>query len=296
MGLFSKLFSGLKKTKDAISNKFESLFKKELNDDFYDELEEILYTSDIGVSATEKIIDEMKSRVKKGHIKTAEEAKQILRDIMEEILTIDKEDFEYPLIITVVGVNGVGKTTTIGKMAKYFQNQKKSVVLVAGDTFRAAATEQLCEWGKRNNVRVIAQGEGSDPGAVVFDGISSAKAKDIDVLIVDTAGRLHNKTNLMEELKKINRIKEREWPEAMQLNLLVLDATTGQNAVMQVEAFKEAIGIDGIVLTKLDGSAKGGVVLAIAEENELPIYFVGVGEKIDDLEEFDAKTFVEAIV
>ncbi len=296
MGLFSKLFSGLKKTKDAISNKFESLFKKELNDDFYDELEEILYTSDIGVSATEKIIDEMKSRVKKEHIKTAEEAKQILRDIMVEILTIDKEDFEYPLIITVVGVNGVGKTTTIGKMAKYFQNQKKSVVLVAGDTFRAAATEQLCEWGKRNNVRVIAQGEGSDPGAVVFDGISSAKAKDIDVLIVDTAGRLHNKTNLMEELKKINRIKEREWPEAMQLNLLVLDATTGQNAVMQVEAFKEAIGIDGIVLTKLDGSAKGGVVLAIAEENELPIYFVGVGEKIDDLEEFDAKTFVEAIV
>ena len=296
MGLFSKLFSGLKKTKDAISNKFESLFKKELNDDFYEELEEILYTSDIGVSATEKIIDEMKSRVKKEHIKTAEEAKQILRDIMEEILTIDKEDFEYPLIITVVGVNGVGKTTTIGKMAKYFQNQKKSVVLVAGDTFRAAATEQLCEWGKRNNVRVIAQGEGSDPGAVVFDGISSAKAKDIDVLIVDTAGRLHNKTNLMEELKKINRIKEREWPEAMQLNLLVLDATTGQNAVMQVEAFKEAIGIDGIVLTKLDGSAKGGVVLAIAEENELPIYFVGVGEKIDDLEEFDAKTFVEAIV
>ena len=296
MGLFSKLFSGLKKTKDAISNKFENLFKKEINDDFYEELEEILYTSDIGVSATEKIIDEMKSRVKKEHIKTAEEAKQILRDIMEEILTIDKEDFEYPLIITVVGVNGVGKTTTIGKMAKYFQNQKKSVVLVAGDTFRAAATEQLCEWGKRNNVRVIAQGEGSDPGAVVFDGISSAKAKDIDVLIVDTAGRLHNKTNLMEELKKINRIKEREWPEAMQLNLLVLDATTGQNAVMQVEAFKEAIGIDGIVLTKLDGSAKGGVVLAIAEENELPIYFVGVGEKIDDLEEFDAKTFVEAIV
>ena len=296
MGLFSKLFSGLKKTKDAISNKFENLFKKEINDDFYEELEEILYTSDIGVSATEKIIDEMKSRVKKGHIKTADEAKQILRDIMEEILTIDKEDFEYPLIITVVGVNGVGKTTTIGKMAKYFQNQKKSVVLVAGDTFRAAATEQLCEWGKRNNVRVIAQGEGSDPGAVVFDGISSAKAKDIDVLIVDTAGRLHNKTNLMEELKKINRIKEREWPEAMQLNLLVLDATTGQNAVMQVEAFKEAIGIDGIVLTKLDGSAKGGVVLAIAEENELPIYFVGVGEKIDDLEEFDAKTFVEAIV
>ena len=296
MGLFSKLFSGLKKTKDAISNKFENLFKKEINDDFYEELEEILYTSDIGVSATEKIIDEMKSRVKKEHIKTAEEAKQILRDIMEEILTIDKEDFEYPLIITVVGVNGVGKTTTIGKMAKYFQNQKKSVVLVAGDTFRAAATEQLCEWGKRNNVRVIAQGEGSDPGAVVFDGISSAKAKEIDVRIVDTAGRLHNKTNLMEELKKINRIKEREWPEAMQLNLLVLDATTGQNAVMQVEAFKEAIGIDGIVLTKLDGSAKGGVVLAIAEENELPIYFVGVGEKIDDLEEFDAKTFVEAIV
>lgn len=296
MGLFTKLFGGLKKTKDAISSKFESLFKKELNDEFYEELEEILYTSDIGVSATEHIIDEMKDRVKHQHIKTAEEAKEVLREIMVEILSLDKEDFEYPLVITVVGVNGVGKTTTIGKMAKYFQNQKKSVVLVAGDTFRAAATEQLTEWGKRNNVRVIAQGEGSDPGAVVFDGISSAKAKGIDVLIVDTAGRLHNKTNLMEELKKINRIKEREWPEAMHLNLLVLDATTGQNAVMQVEAFQEAIGVDGIVLTKLDGSAKGGVVLAIAEENELPIYFVGVGEKIDDLEEFDAETFVEAII
>ena len=296
MGLFSKLFGGLKKTKDAIKTKFDDLFKKELNDEFYDELEEILYTSDIGVSATEHILDEMKDRVKKAHIKTAEEAKETLREVMMEILGTEKQEFEYPLIITVVGVNGVGKTTTIGKMAKYFQSLKKNVVLVAGDTFRAAATEQLCEWGRRNNVRVIAQGEGSDPGAVVFDGIAHAKAKGVDVLIIDTAGRLHNKTNLMEELKKINRIKEREWSEAMGLNLLVLDATTGQNAVVQVEAFKEAIGIDGIVLTKLDGSAKGGVVLAIAEENELPIYFVGVGEKIDDLEEFDAETFVDAII
>ena len=296
MGLFKKLFGGLKKTKDAISSKIDNIFKKELNDEFYDELEEALYTSDIGVEATEYIIDEMRDRVKSAHIKTAEEAKETLREIMREILDIEREDFEYPLVLTIVGVNGVGKTTTIGKLAKYFQSQDKSVVLVAGDTFRAAATEQLCEWGRRNNVRVIAQGEGSDPGAVVFDGISSAKAKNTDVLIIDTAGRLHNKVNLMEELKKINRIKEREWPEAMQLNLIVLDATTGQNAVAQVDAFQEAVGIDGIVLTKLDGSAKGGVVLAIAKENELPIYFVGVGEKIDDIEEFDAETFVEAII
>ena len=297
MGFFSKLFNGLKKTKDAIGSKISNVFKRsELDDDFYDDLEETLITSDVGVETTLYIIDELKSRTKKEHIKEMDKAKIILKEIMLEILDVETIDIEYPMIMTFVGVNGVGKTTTIGKLANYFVKNKKSVTLVAGDTFRAAASAQLNMWGERSKVRVVSQGEGADPGAVVFDGISSAKAKNCDVLLIDTAGRLHNKTNLMEELKKINRVKEREWPEANQLNLIVLDATTGQNAISQVEAFSESIGIDALILTKLDGSAKGGVILSIAYELKLPILFVGVGEGVDDVELFDANTFVDAII
>ena len=297
MGFFSKLFNGLKKTKDAIGSKISNVFKRsELNDEFYDDLEETLITSDVGVETTLYIIDELKSRSKKEHIKEVDKAKMILKDIMLEILDVEKIDIQYPMIMTFVGVNGVGKTTTIGKLANYFVKNNKSVTLVAGDTFRAAASAQLNTWGERSKVRVVSQGEGADPGAVVYDGISSAKAKKCDVLLIDTAGRLHNKTNLMEELKKINRVKEREWSEANQLNLIVLDATTGQNAISQVEAFSESIGIDALILTKLDGSAKGGVILSIAYELQLPILFVGVGEGVDDIELFDANTFVDAII
>ncbi|MBQ8749135.1 MAG: signal recognition particle-docking protein FtsY [Clostridia bacterium] len=297
MGFFSKLFNGLKKTKDTIGAKISNVFKRsELNDEFYDDLEETLITSDVGVETTMYIIDELKERTKKAHIKESEEAKKVLKEIMIEILSVEEVELDYPLILTFVGVNGVGKTTTIGKLANYFIRNKKSVTLVAGDTFRAAASSQLSMWGERSKVRVISQGEGADPSAVVYDGISSAKAKGNDVLLIDTAGRLHNKTNLMEELKKINRVKEKEWPDANQLNLIVLDATTGQNAISQVEAFSDSIGIDAIVLTKLDGSAKGGVVLSIAYELELPILFVGLGEGIEDIEMFDAETFVDAII
>ena len=298
MGFFGKIFKALKKTKDALKFKLEQLFKRtEIDDDFYDELEELLITSDVGIKTTFYIIDRLKDEIYEQRINKIEQARQILNEIIIDILNVDEKiDFEYPMIITVVGVNGVGKTTTIGKMAKYFTNNKKSVMLVAGDTFRAAASAQLIEWGNRNKVKVISQGEGADPSAVVYDGISSAKAKKVDVLIIDTAGRLHNKTNLMDELKKINRTKSTNWPDAKLLNLIVLDATTGQNALQQVEAFKDAIGIDGIVLTKLDGSAKGGVVLGIAHEIGLPIYFVGVGEGIDDLEVFDSKEFVEGLL
>lgn len=298
MGLFSKLFASLKKTKDAIGQKLAYVFKKtELDEEFYEELEEVLITSDIGVVTTEEIIDELRVRAKKSLIKEQIGARDLLKDIMKEMLAKnEKPELEYPLVIMVAGVNGVGKTTSIGKLTKYFLNQKKSVCLVAGDTFRAAACAQLQTWGDRNKVRVISQGEGADPSAVVFDGIASAKAHNTDVLIIDTAGRLHNKTNLMEELKKINKICETRYPEAMHLNLIVLDATTGQNAVVQVNAFAESIGIDGIILTKLDGSAKGGAVLSISNESEIPILYVGVGEGIDDLEEFDANTFIDAII
>lgn len=297
MGFFSKLFNGLKKTKDTIGSKLASVFKRsELNDDFYDDLEETLITSDVGVETTEYILEELKERAKKEKIKEVAEARKILKEIMLEILDVEQVEIDYPMIMTFVGVNGVGKTTTIGKLANYFVKNKKSVTLVACDTFRAAASSQLIMWGDRSKVRVISQGEGADPSAVVFDGISSAKAKGNDVLLIDTAGRLHNKANLMEELKKINRVKEKEWQEAYQLNLIVLDATTGQNAISQVEAFSESVGIDAIVLTKLDGSAKGGVVLSIAYQLQLPILFVGVGEGVDDIERFDAETFVEAII
>lgn len=298
MGFFSKIKNGLKKTKDALITKLNSVFRGgDIDQDFYDELEFALVSSDMGVETTEKIISNLKDRLREKHIVKQEQAKEELKIILKEILLETKcQQFEYPLIITVVGVNGVGKTTTIGKLANYFKKQGKSVSLVAGDTFRAAATEQLVEWANRAGVKIIKHSEGADPSAVVYDGIASAKAKKTDVLIVDTAGRLHTKVNLMEELKKIARIENREFPEAMKLNFIVLDATIGQNSLVQVQAFKDAVGIDGIVLTKLDGTSRGGIVFPIQEEIKVPVYFVGLGEGMDDLEIFDPTSFVDGIL
>ncbi len=296
MGFFSKLFSGLKKTKDAIASKINAIFVGELDDDFYEELEYILISSDIGTDATEELIEQVKKIAKKQKVKTAEDFKVILRQAMIDMLTgLEDEPLDYPALISFVGVNGVGKTTAIGRLAHKFKSDKKSVLMVAGDTFRAAASDQLTEWAKRAGVRIVKYAEGADPAAVVFDGINSAKAKHDDVVLVDTAGRLHNKSNLMEELKKISKVIGREW-DGMYKNYLVIDATTGQNALSQVETFNECIGIDGIVLTKLDGTAKGGIVFAIAKQYGIPVKYVGVGEGIDDIVEFDAKEFVEGII
>lgn len=298
MGFFSKLKSGLKKTKDALMTKLNAVFRGgDIDEEFYEDLEYALISSDMGVEATQEIIKSLKNRILQKHCYKKGQARELMKDILVETLTeTEKEEYQYPLIITVVGVNGVGKTTTIGKLANYFKSKKKTVTLVAGDTFRAAASEQLSEWSKRADVRIIKHDEGADPSAVVFDGIKSAKAKGTDVLIVDTAGRLHTKVNLMEELKKINRIEDREWPEAMKLNFIVLDATIGQNSLVQISAFRDAVGIDGIVLTKLDGTSKGGIVFPIIKELGTPVYFIGVGEGIDDLEEFDARAFVDGIL
>lgn len=296
MGFFSKLFSGLKKTKDSIASKINAIFVGELDDEFYEELEYVLISSDIGADATEEIIEEVKVLAKKQHIKTADDFKALLRKVMVDMLTeVEDEEIEYPALITFVGVNGVGKTTAIGRIANKFKTEHKNVLMVAGDTFRAAASDQLTEWSKRAGVRIVKYSEGADPAAVVFDGISSAKAKHDDVVLVDTAGRLHNKTNLMEELKKISKIINREW-EGDYKNYLVIDATTGQNALSQVETFNECVGIDGIVLTKLDGTAKGGIVFAIAKQYGVPVKFVGVGEGLDDIAEFDPEEFVNGII
>ena len=297
MGFFSKLLNGLKKTKDSFVNKLTGLFGGgEINDEFYEELEFILISSDIGAETTETIIQNLKQKIKKEKIYKAEDAKQTLKDVLVDILNAaPKYEWNYPQVILVVGVNGVGKTTTIGKLSNYFKKKNKTVTLVAGDTFRAAASEQLNEWAKRSDVKIVKHTEGADAAAVVYDGIASAKAKNTDVLIVDTAGRLHTKVNLMEELKKIGRVIKREWEEADICNLIVLDATIGQNSISQVNAFKDAVGIDAIALTKLDGTSKGGVVFSIVQELNVPISFVGVGEGIDDLDEFCAEDFVNAI-
>lgn len=286
MGIFKKFFEKIK----------YAFTKTELNDDFYDELESVLISSDMGVETALDIMDELKSVCKSKLIKDVERAQVELKNILIENLHSVEPNFEYPLVITVVGVNGVGKTTTIAKMTKFFQNKKKSVMLVAGDTFRAAATEQLSNWADRLKVKVVKQGEGADPASVVFDAISSAKAKKTDVLIVDTAGRLHTKVNLMKELEKINNIISREYPEAKRLNLIVLDASIGQNSIAQVKAFKDSVQIDGIALTKLDGTAKGGVVYPIINELKVPIIFTGFGEGVDDLELFNPTSFVEKIL
>ncbi len=297
MGIFAKIKEGLKKTKDKIAYSLNKLFTGGvLNDDFYDELEEILLTSDVGAETTERILDELRDVIDEKMITNRTQAKEELKQIMIDILEENElPEYEYPLIILVAGVNGVGKTTAIGKLAKMFKNQKHDVLLVAADTFRAAAADQLSVWAERAGVRIVRQSEGADPGAVVFDALKSAKSRGNDVILIDTAGRLHNKKNLIEELKKIERIIDREMPEAMKLNYIVLDATTGQNAIAQVEVFDEAVNTDGIILTKLDGTAKGGVVLALAGKEEVPVVYIGVGEGIDDLQDFDAKQFIDAI-
>lgn len=286
MGIFKKFFDKIKYT-----------FKRtELTDDFYDELESVLVSSDMGVETALDVMDDLRSTCKRKLIKDVDGAQKELKTLLIERLNTDEVSFDYPLIITVVGVNGVGKTTTIAKMTKFFLKQKKSVLLAAGDTFRAAATEQLNMWAERLKVKIVKQGEGADSASVVFDAITSMKAKNTDVLIVDTAGRLHTKTNLMKELEKINNIISREYPDAKRLNLIVLDATIGQNSIAQVKAFKDSVQIDGIVLTKLDGTAKGGVVYPIINELDVPIVFTGFGEGVDDLALFEPNSFVEKIL
>ena len=297
MGFFKKIIDGLRKTKQQIGFKLNELFKRGIFDeDFYEELEFILLGSDVGEQTTEDIIETLRERMRNDAVSDPKKANEYLKEVLTDILGEEKFSFNTPCVIMVAGVNGVGKTTTIGKLANIFVKQGKSVVIAAADTFRAAASDQLEVWANRAKVRIIKHEEGSDPAAVVFDAVSSAKSRGTDVVLVDTAGRLHNKKNLMEELKKINRVVDREFPQADRKNLIVLDATTGQNAIAQVEVFNEAIDIDGIVLTKLDGTAKGGVVLAIKHDMDIPVYFVGVGEGIDDLMEFDAQSYVEGIV
>lgn len=298
MGIFSRIGAALKKTRDSIGGALSALFSKnKLGDEFYEDLEEILISSDISVKTSEEIVADVRAKAKQDKLKDREFVLKVLRDSLEEKLDrAEIPEMTYPAVIMLVGVNGVGKTTTVGKLANYFLKRGKSVTLAAADTFRAAASDQLAVWAERAKVRIVKHEEGSDPSAVVFDAVSSAKARGTDVLIIDTAGRLHVKSNLMEELKKMSRVVEREYPGADFFKLLVLDATTGNNAVNQARVFDEAVELDGIVLTKLDGTAKGGFVISLCGELEIPVMFAGVGEKIDDLAEFDVKDFVSGII
>ena len=297
MGLFGKIIGALKKTKDNISSKLSALFQKGIGEDFYDELEEILISADISVVTAEDIVDQIRAEAKKEKLKDKEYVVNLLKDVIEDTLCeAEVPQLQYPAVIMLVGVNGVGKTTTIGKLANYFVKEKKSVTVAAADTFRAAAADQLTVWADRAKVRIVKHEEGSDPSAVVYDAVSSAKAKGTDVVIVDTAGRLHVKANLMAELQKMDRVVRRDYPEAHFYKLLVLDATTGQNALSQAKLFDEAVELDGIVLTKLDGTAKGGFVVSLCGELRIPVVFVGTGEKLDDLQPFDAEEFTEGII
>ncbi len=295
MGLFGKIRDALKKTKAGVSEKMRLLFaKNKLGDEFYDELEEILISSDVSVATAEEVVGQVREEAIGNRVKDEQYVTDLLKDILEDTLNeAEIPPISYPCVIMFVGVNGVGKTTTIGKVAQYFVSQGKSVLLAAADTFRAAAGDQLSVWADRAKVRVIRHEEGSDPAAVIFDALTSARARGTDVVLVDTAGRLHVKENLMNELKKMDRVVSREYPQAQFLKLLVLDATTGQNAVAQARVFDEAVDLDGIVLTKLDGTAKGGFVFSLCGELGIPVVFAGVGEKIDDLVPFDAEQFVE---
>ena len=297
MGLFAKLREGLTKTRDTLMGRVDTLVKetRKIDEDFYEELEDILLMSDCGMKATTAIMDELRRRVSENKVKDADTAKQMLKDIMIEQMDIPRPPLRWPMVMLVVGVNGAGKTTTIGKLALRFQNIGRRIILCAADTFRAAAADQLTVWAERARVPIVKHAEGADPAAVVYDGIQSAKAQGADLLIVDTAGRLHNKKNLMDELNKIRRLIDREFPEADVRCMLVLDATTGQNGLAQARAFKEVCEIGGIILTKLDGTAKGGIALAIRQELEVPVWYIGVGEGIDDLQPFNAKDFVEAL-
>lgn len=299
-GFFKRLVSGLTKTRDNIVSGMDSIFHgfSKIDDDFYEELEETLIMGDLGVRTTEEIIEDLKAKVKEQHIKEPVECRQLLIDSIREQMDVGETAYEFEdrrSVVFVIGVNGVGKTTTIGKLAGKFHAQHKKVILAAADTFRAAAGEQLKEWASRAQVDMIGGQEGADPASVVFDAVAAAKARKADILLCDTAGRLHNKKNLMEELKKIYRVIEREYPEAYHETLVVLDATTGQNALAQAKEFNEVADITGVILTKMDGTAKGGIAVAIQAELGIPVKYIGVGESIDDLQKFDADEFVNAL-
>lgn len=298
-GFFKRLVQGLTKTRNSIKSSFDSLFKSgKIDDDFYEELEEILVMADIGYATTEKIIEDLKEKVKENKIKEPEECRQLLIDGIKAQMKVDEDAYDFEntkSVVLLIGVNGVGKTTTTGKLAAQYKADGKKVLMAAADTFRAAAIEQLTEWSKRSGVDIISQCEGADPAAVVYDAINAAKARNTDILLCDTAGRLHNKKNLMEELKKINRIIEKEYPQAKREALIVLDGTTGQNALNQARQFMEVADITGIILTKLDGTAKGGIAIAIQSELSIPVKYIGVGEHIEDLQRFNADEFVNAL-
>ena len=299
-GFWGRLVAGLNKTRDNIVSGIDSIFSgfSKIDDDFYEELEEVLIMGDLGVEATYNILEDLKKKVKERHIKEPSECRQILIDSIKEQMDVGETAYEFEektSVVMVIGVNGVGKTTTIGKLAGKLRAQNKKVVMAAADTFRAAAGEQLKEWANRAQAELIGGQEGSDPASVVYDAVAAAKARHADVLLCDTAGRLHNKKNLMEELKKMNRIIDREFPEAFRETLVVLDATTGQNALAQAKEFNDVAEITGIILTKMDGTAKGGIAIAIQAELGIPVKYIGVGETIDDLQKFDADTFVNAL-
>ena len=300
MGFFDKIKQGLSKTRDALSGTLGSIFTgSEIDDDFYDELEESLILADLGVETSVKAAELLRKKVKENHLKTTDEAKAALKEILAEMLDQGNTALNIsttPSVVLVIGVNGVGKTTTIGKIATRFVNEGKNVLLVAADTFRAAAADQLEIWAERSGAGIVRQNEGADPASVVFDGIRAAKARNADIILIDTAGRLHNKQNLMNELGKISRIVERELPDAAREVLLVLDGTTGQNALIQAKQFKEVAGVTAMAITKLDGTAKGGIVIAVADSLQIPVKFVGVGEQADDLMPFEAEPFVEALI
>ena len=301
MGFFDKIKEGLAKTRDALSDSLGSVFSgfSEIDDDFYDELEESLILADLGVDTACKAVERLRKSVREKHLKTTEEARTALKEILVDMLNVGDTALNLstnPSVVLVIGVNGVGKTTTIGKIATQLTRQGKRVLLVAADTFRAAAADQLEIWAQRSGASIVRQHEGADPASVVYDGIQAARARDVDVIIIDTAGRLHNKANLMNELNKISRIIDRELPGAARETLLVLDGTTGQNGLIQAKQFKEIAGVTAIALTKLDGTAKGGIVIAVADALQIPVKFVGVGEQADDLMPFEAKDFVEALI
>ncbi len=299
-GFFRRLADGLSKTRNSIIAGFDNVMTTyaEIDDDFYEELEEILVMGDIGANASMKIIEDLQEKVKDQRVRSPKDCRKLLMESIEEQMDVTEADYEFinrKSVVLVVGVNGVGKTTSIGKLAWNLKNQGRSVILAAADTFRAAAGEQLTEWSERAGVPIISGQDGSDPGSIVYDAISAAKARNTDILIIDTAGRLHNKKNLMNELGKINRIIDREYPEAYRETLVVLDGTTGQNALAQAREFQAVTPVSGIILTKLDGTAKGGIAVAIHSELGIPVKYIGVGEKIDDLQKFDSKEFVEAL-
>ena len=301
MGLFSKLKEGLTKTRDNIVSGIDNIFNgfSSIDDDFYEELEETLIMGDMGITATEEVMEELRRQVKERHVKETEDCRELLKESIKEQMQVPEDAYDFEnqqSVIMVIGVNGVGKTTSVGKLAAIYKKQGKRVLIAAADTFRAAAGEQLDEWAKRAGVEIISGAQGADPSSVIFDAVSAAKARNVDILLCDTAGRLHNKKNLMEELKKMNRIIDREFPDAHRENLVVLDGTTGQNALVQAREFGETADLTGIILTKMDGTAKGGIAVAIHAELDIPVKYIGVGEKLEDLRKFDVQEYVDGLL